>query len=187
MAAGSKHRQALAHLLPPGYAFPRAPESVWMCLLGGMADELQVLDEFAHQAVREWTPHLTHTRLAEWEEACGLPDRCFGTSQSEALRQAALLSRLRGAPLYYDDSSPGTTYAVEQVCLRAGATATAKVNQPFRCGRNRVGDRLGRVGVMHVVVQGVASQAERDQLLVTLGCWLEPVVPARFQILISFV
>ena len=78
--------------------------------------------------------------------------------------------------------------------------AKAAYNTPFRCGVNRVGDRLGALdGKLYVTVT-LQSQAFRvgvnrvgDRLLQgqfnggELACYLQRVLPARFQINVIFV
>ena len=197
--------QALSYLLPPGAAWPRELGSTWMRVLAGLAAMFQDQAEHADQTVREWQPHTTHTRLAEWEEALDLPNRCFDLARPYADRQAAVLARLRGTPGAYDDSSPCAPAAIEQMCATLGVPVVVRYNVPFRAGRNRVGQRLGRRdGRLWVLVQDISPVAWiklPDGNLLKLGnkmltlpvdphaaqisaeqlaCALERVVPARF-------
>lgn len=170
--------QALAHLLPPGAAWPRDPASVWMRLLAGLAATLDEHHQVVQQTAREWLPQLTHTRLAEWEAATGLPDGCAATTLTEEQRRGAVLARLRGYLGPYDDSSPAAPGVIADYCAELGhPEATVTYNYPFRCGHNRVGDRLGVLdGKLWVRISG---DADAQALL---QCALERVVPARFAI-----
>lgn len=178
----SKFAQALAHLLPEGAAWPRDTGSVWMRLLAGLAAMLDELHQVTHQAVAEWLPHSTRTRLAEWEEASGLPDGCFGATQIEADRRARLLARLRGFQGAYFDSSPASLATIEAFCAALGFTVTARYNLPFRVG-HRCGRRLGANDGRLYLVLPVARAADAPGLL----CALERVVPARFALITVFV
>jgi uncharacterized protein YmfQ (DUF2313 family) len=195
-----KFWQALASLLPSGFAWPRDPNSTLMRVMRALAVSFHELHEFTRLTVGQWQPHQTITRLAEWEEATGLPDACFGTSQSEDPRRKMLLSRLRGPVLEYTDSSPASPGALVAICAWLGYEATVQYNTPFRCGVHRVGQRLGaldgklyvtvtlqstyfRVGVSRVgdrLLQGLLNGGE-------LACYLRRVVPARYQINVIFV
>ena len=90
-----KFAQALQALLPTGFAWPRHPKSVLMRVLRGVAAAHAELYQFILATAAQWLPHRTTLRLREWEEACGLPDACFGPGQTEAERRAVLLARLR--------------------------------------------------------------------------------------------
>lgn len=174
--------QALAYLLPPGAAWPRDPSSVWMRVIFGLAAALDELHHFTHQAVEQWQPHSTSTRLAEWEEATGLPDACFGAAQTVEQRQARLLARLRGFQGAYPDSSPAALAGLVAFAAALGWTVSATHNTPFRVGMHRVGRRLGRNGV--VVIEVPAARAAEAA---ELTCALERVMPARFALTLAFV
>lgn len=195
----SRFSQALATLLPTGYAWPRTPDSTWMRLLEGLAGSFEELHDGTGQAAREWLPHATRTRLAEWEEACGLPDPCFGADQTTAVRQAAVLARLRRPDGAYADSGSATLATIEAAVAQLGYTATAHYNTRMRCGRDRVGRRVGRTdGKLYVVVvdTGVDFSVGVDRVgtrLVTrpnsaaqIACAIEGLVPARFEINVIF-
>lgn len=195
----NKFWQALASLLPTGFAWPRDPNSVLMRFIRSIAVVLHEHNEFVNLTALQWQPHQTVTRLAEWEEATGLPDACFGLNQTEATRRKLLLARLRGPVLAYDDSSPASPGALVAICAWLGYQATVRYNTPFRCGM-RVGQRLGqldgklwitvtilstpfRVGVSHVgdrLLDGTLNGGE-------LACYLQRVVPARYSVNVIFV
>ncbi len=190
---GSKYYQALAYLLPTGYAWPRDPNSTLMRVLQGIAGTFSELDAFTAETVRQWQPYYTVARLPEWEAATGLPDTCFGADQTLAQRRKLLLARLRGPELVYADSSPGAVGSLEGICRWLGFdTATVAYNTPFRVGR-RVGARLGRLdGTLWVRVTLEAKKVRvgrnrvGERLSLTalqpsqLVCYLGRVVPARF-------
>lgn len=190
-----KFAQALSYLLPTGFAWPRDPNSVLMRVLRGLAANLAQLHLWSNLTVRHWQPATT-TRLAEWEAACGLPDVCLGPNQSEALRRAVLLARLRGPRLAYADSSTAALGSIEQMCLALGYTVTLRYRHPFRVGLHRVGERLGQLnGRLQVTVQGLVRTPMRvgtgrvgDRLarynlpIEQLDCYLQNLLPARFSI-----
>jgi len=194
-----KFLQALQHLLPTGYAWPRDADSTWMRLLAGVAASLGELDAVTTPATQQWLPHATVTRLAEWEDVVGLPDQCFGPNQTVEARRGRVLSRLRGPSGYYDDSSPAALAAIENICSNLGFPATARYNHPFRCGRDRVGRRVGQLdGLLHVTLNAssepfrVRQNRVGDRLQdrppgsVELACYLEKCVPARYELVVSF-
>lgn len=188
--------QALATLLPQGAAWPRAANSVWMRLLGGLALLLDEFDQVVEQAATEWLPHSTNGRLAEWEAATGLPDTCFGAQLDVAPRRAAVLARLRGFVGAYPDSSPAALGALVAYAAALGVTATVVYNAPFRCGY-RVGRRMGaNDGVLHMAITGTSEPfrvggrvgsrlVARPPGVGELGCVLDRVLPARFVLSVS--
>ncbi len=193
----SRFAQALACLLPTGWAWPRDLASVWMRLIAADAAGLQEHHDLVQQATQEWLPHATRTRLEEWEEATGLPDACQAAGQTYEARRAAVLARLRGHLGYYTDSSPAALANIEAVCAALGLTATVHRNWPFRVGRNRCGDRLGaNDGKLYLVVAGTDEpfRVGRDRVgmrlvarpagVVELACALEAMVPARYELVV---
>ena len=191
--------QALVQLLPTGFAWPRHPDSVLMRWLRGLAGAHAELLDFIRATIAQWMPHLTTLRMGEWEDACGLPDECFGPEQTEAARRAVLLSKMRGLQLPYIDSSPAAPGVLEAICLEIGYTVRVVYNTPFRVGRNEVGDRLGaldgqlyvfaktaveqfRVGVNEVGDRLVATETDLWPLL----CFLRKIVPARYEVVVLY-
>ena len=196
----NKFAQALAYLLPTGYAWPRAPESVLMRVLGGIAASFSEQDEFISNTARQWLPHATNTRLPEWEDATGLPDACFGAIQTFEDRQARLVARLRGPQGHYTDSSPAAVGALEAVCANLGYAAEVRYNTPFRVGRDRVGRSLGQLdGQLYALVSTPAEPlrvgigrvgsrlVKRQPGVAEMACYLEKCAPARFQLNVIFV
>jgi uncharacterized protein YmfQ (DUF2313 family) len=194
-----KFVQSFQHLLPGGYAWPRDRESVLMRVLGGMAAAFCDLEALTEAATVAWRPQETNTRLEEWESAVGLPDACFGASQPVEARRGRVLSRLRGPAGPYLDSSPASLGALEAICGDLGYPAVAAYNHPFRCGRDRVGQRLGLLdGMLYVRMsaQSTPFRAGRnrvgDRLVARpaevgqLACYLKNYAPARYQLNVIF-
>ncbi|HEX7866529.1 MAG TPA: putative phage tail protein [Variovorax sp.] len=194
-----KFLQALSFLLPTGFAWPRHPDSTLMRVLRGIAGTFDELHRYIDECVRQWQPHTTVTRLAEWEEATGLPDQCFGADQDMQTRRKLLLSRLRGPELAYEDSSPAAPGSIASMCAAMGYTVSVFYNVPFRVGRNRVGDRLGALnGILYVRVTvglepfRVGKNRVGDRLVRTaqdlapLECYLRRIVPARYAIDVNY-
>jgi uncharacterized protein YmfQ (DUF2313 family) len=155
-----KFWQALAFLLPSGFAWPRDPNSTLMRVMRAFALALNDLHDFTRLTANQWQPHQTITRLAEWEAATGLPDACFGADQSETLRRKLLLSRLRGPTLTYKDTSPAASGVLVAICAALGYSATVAYNTPFRCGMV-VGQPLGALDGQLYVTVVVQSSAFR--------------------------
>lgn len=195
-----KFLQALASLLPTGFAWPRDPNSTLMRVLRGLAGAFAELHNWTTEVVRQWQPATTVNRLTEWEEATGLPDACFGLDQSAALRRQLLLARLRPLVLPYVDSSPASPGSLEAICLALGYVATVRYNTPFRVGRNRVGDRLGALNGRLWITVTLTTEPFRvgrnrvgDRLRLgtlnggELACYLKRIVPARYELNVIFV
>lgn len=188
-----KFWQALAQLLPTGFAWPRDPGSTLMRVMRALAGALHELHEFTLLTANQWQPHQTVTRLAEWEEATGLPDACFGTDQSEDLRRRLLLLRLRGADLPFEDSSPAAPAVIEALCASFGYPATVAYNTPMRIGQ-RVGRHLGRLdGRLYITLTLPGGRFRVGQSFVgerlidgatgsELVGLLDRVLPARYQL-----
>lgn len=187
--------EALSGLLPQGYAWPRATDSVLMCLVASEAAELAEHTEAVHAMATQWLPHAAVARLAEWESACSLPDQCLGADQTVLERRVALLRTLRGPPLPLPDSSPAATAVIEAVCLEVGYVVSVRYHTPFRVGRNRVGQRVGALSGRIVVTVAGASKpfrvgrsrvgdrlVLRDLPIANLECFLQRVIPSRFSI-----
>lgn len=200
-------RQALSHLLPRGFAWPRDALSVQQRVVAGMAAALLELHQFTHASVEQWLPHRTCSRLEEWEEALGLPDACFGAVSDPILRRNLMLLRLRGFDLPFADSSAAAPSAIVQLCLNFGYVVNVIYDTWFRVyaptqpgiggtGGNGVGDRLGSAGRLYVDmssycepmrtgVHGVGRRLiECSKPPEVLLCLLQALVPARFEIVI---
>ncbi|MFT4191682.1 MAG: DUF2313 domain-containing protein [Comamonas sp.] len=194
-----KFAQALAYLLPTGFAWPRHAESVLMRVIDGLAGAFEELHGWTGATVHQWQPARWQdgepaTRLAEWEAALGLPDRCMGANQSEAIRRQQVLTRLQGTVLPYENSSPAAPEVIKALCASLGYTATVAYNTPFRAG-HRVGRALGALdGQLYITVTlpggrfraGAHAVGQRlllgDQVAHDLRCLLRRFVPARFAI-----
>lgn len=189
--SADRFTQALAYLLPQGFAWPRSPASVLMRTVRGIAGSLDELHRFTSATVAGWQPHTT-TRLAEWEEATGLPDDCFASD--DTTRRQMLLMRLRGPELPYEDSSPAAPDVLAALCASVGYPATVAYNTPLRVGM-RVGSHMGRLdGELYVTAalpagrMRVGTAKVGDRLIYgtktgsDLACLLQRVVPARFHI-----
>lgn len=190
--------ESLQGLLPQGFAWPRHPDSTWMRLLRSEAEQLAQHTDDIHAMVRQWQPNTTVARLAEWEDACGLPDRCLGPNQSEGQRRQTLLTTLRGLDLPFDDSSFAAPQVIKAECARLGYHVTVRYNWPMRVG-GAVGSELGDLdGQLYVIVTATSEPmrvglarvgdrlVDRDLPGADLLCVLERLVPARFAINLEF-
>lgn len=187
--------QSLTYLVPTGFAWPRDPSTTLMRTLRGVAGSFSELHDWTLGTAADWLPHRTRNRLAEWEQATGLPDACFGPLQSQDDRQSRLLARLRGWSGAYTDSSPASPGAIEAFLTNMGYPGTARYNTPFRVGRDRVSRRLGVLdGRLHVMVPvsstpfrvGINRASDRlvkrQVSIAEMVCALERRIPARYQL-----
>lgn len=187
--------QALAALLPRGWAWPRQLGSVQQLTLRGVAACHAKFHEATIAAVLAWMPHLATTRLQEWLDATGLPDACASSASPELLR-ALMLLRLRGLQLPYDDSSPAALGVLQQLLDLLGVQGQLVYEAVFRVERNGIDDALGRSGVLFLDFGAYCTQfgvAENgiDDFLVScspseelLLCLLRRYTPARFDIVV---
>lgn len=186
--------QSVGQLLPTGFAWPKQ-KSVIGAWLKSWSTQLAELHEFTDMSIAQWWPHITCTRLEEWEEALGLPDPCFGIEQDKEQRRLNMLGRLRPADLPYHDSSPAAPDYIKALCAAIGYNVEVWYNWPFRVGRNKVGQRLGMLdGILNVQVIRVCEPfrvgehrvrrrlVECTQDSTDLICYLKRIVPARYEI-----
>lgn len=188
--------QALAALLPRGWAWPRQLGSVQQLTVRGVAACHAAFYDMVIATVFDWMPHLATTRLQEWLDATGLPDACASSASPELLR-ALMLLRLRGLQLPYDDSSPAALGVLHQLLDLLGVEGELVYEEVFRVGRNGIDDTLGRSGVLYLKFGGYCTpfgvdDNGIDDFLVTctpsedlLLCLLRRYVPARFQIIVN--
>lgn len=177
-----KFTDSLAGLLPEGFAWPRDPGTVLMCVVQGLAAALAD-DKASHEAMLlSWLPNGT-ARLSEWEASCGLPESWMPSGATEEERLTALQVRLRGVDLPFSDSSPAAPAVLEALCASMGYGSVEVIyHTPFRVGM-RCGRRLGGLnGRLHVLVTG----ASPGQLSALAGM-LDRYVPARFHIVLASV
>lgn len=199
MSTAEQFAGSLSTLMPQGYAWPRAPYSVQMRVISAFGHVLDDALQVIHSTAQQWLPHRTATRLAEWEEACSLPDPCMGTAQTPALRLKALLRRLRGPGLPYENSSACAPGVIKQICADVGYEVEVRYNTPFRVGRDRVSRRVGVLdGRMNVIVQNAGDRfrvgvnrvgdrlIKRLETPVDLECYLLRILPARFEIVFTY-
>lgn len=195
-----KFWQSLSFMLPPGWAFPRRLGSVVMRVLKGFAGVLQKHENFVHDTVTDWIPGRTRNRLDEWEGAMGLPDPCFAETQTWQERHQNMIARLQGdLDLPYEDSSGDSIGAIRRYAARYGYEIEAWYNLPFRVGRNRVGQRLGRlngrlyVRILHLRYPFRVGKNRVGNRLVTktrdseeILCILRRIVSQRFEISVIY-
>jgi len=185
--------ESLAGLLPTGYAWPRAPESVLMGVIRGLAKATDAELDTIHAVVQRWQP-TSGARLAEWEDSVDLPAAWSDPAATGAQRVAEVLFRLRGPELPYDDSCPSAPAVIEAECARLGYEAQVRYNKPARYGQASYGARFGVLnGVLWVLVDiertvaryGQASYGARFAAAFDRLRYLEEIVPARFEIRIT--
>lgn len=133
----SDYLSQLIALQPPGPALPREPESVWVRLLGVLADSFDRIDRRSGDLVLESDPRTCNDMLTDWERVCGLPSDCMPDDSVNTLqvRRAAIvnvLNRLGGqTPAYF-----------RRLAEIAGIEIEITEYKPFVCGLNVCGDTL---------------------------------------------
>lgn len=195
----TQYRTSLMRLMPRGYAWPKNKGTVQYAWVDALAQQYNEFENHTVRTMEQCWPHRTCNRLSEWFGATGLPDSCFpGATRAETRDQ--VLARLQGlAGLKYDDSSPAAPGFIRYLCQRLGYDVEVWYNTPFRCGRNRVGQRLGALdGVLNVRVNRVSepfrvgrNRVGQRLILASktgeeLVCYLKRIVPARFAIRVIF-
>lgn len=73
-AANADYLLTLQQLLPPGVIWTKDPDRRLTRLLMGLADELVRAHNEVTQTMEEVDPQTTTDLIAEWEDACGLPE-----------------------------------------------------------------------------------------------------------------
>lgn len=141
MALDATEVQALARgiqkLLPPGRAFRVQPGSKFQSLLEGLAVEPCRVQGRGRDLIREADPYRTVELLVDWENTAGLPNLCIGEPETQTLRRAALVAKLReqgGA------SVPFLVEIAEDVLGYTNVTITEY--QAAQVGLFKVGDKL---------------------------------------------
>lgn len=156
------YARQLKQLLPPGRLLRVDPEGTLSKLLQGVADELARIDARAIVLVDEWDPSRASELIADWERVLGLP--ADGTSLPAALADRRVnaarayvarggqsyayfyeLASLAGFVVVIDDVAPHTWRMT--VDLAQARVAFTVVDQVFRTGTARMGDRLASVTV----------------------------------------
>ncbi len=127
------YRDQLQALLPPGRAWPRAPESTLGRLLLAFAEALARLDARVDALLDEADPRTTLELLPDWERVAGLPDACAGPPETLQGRRAALVARL---------TAQGGQTPAFYVALAAalGFEVTITEFRPFRAGQSSAGE-----------------------------------------------
>lgn len=127
----------LIALQPPGPALPRDAESVWIRLLGALAEEPGRVEKRAEDLAREADPRSTNELLTDWERVCGLPGECApkdGVNSLQVRRAAivAALNRLGGQSRAF----------FHHLAELAGVEIEITEYRPFVCGLSCCGEVL---------------------------------------------
>lgn len=136
-------RLAASGIIPRGYAWTVAPDSVQGQVWAGIAASVQVLHARAGDlSERESDPAQTVELLADWERAYGLPDHCTPFNATIQQRQAALVARIAS------QGAQSIAYYVS-VAAALGYAITITEFRQFRVGKSRVGDPLCGAAWLH--------------------------------------
>jgi len=132
---GDDYAQAMADLLPRGWAWSRDPRSVLMLTIEGLAAEYARVHARDCDLLAESYPGTALETLTDWERVCGLPDPCTGTLGTIQQRRLAILAKLAAR------GGQSKQYFID-VAAAVGFHITIDEFKPFRVGRNRAGDHL---------------------------------------------
>jgi len=166
-----KFRESLAHLLPPGFAFPRDPNSNVQRVMRALAAILAAAKEFADDTIKHSIPAnlCCDESIAEWERTVGLPDECQGVLDDCEQRISAVLLRLANPELHYNDSSTasiGTLSFLTAMARAAGFEVQIKARRLFRFIRESFNDRFGQsLGVLDIYVGGIECERICEPIL----------------------
>ena len=140
------YRDQLIALLPPGAAWPRAPDSTLGGLLHAFADELARVDIRAAALLREADPMTALQLLPDWERVAGLPDPCVRRPVSLTERRLAVIGRIA------DRGGQSRKYFTE-FAARYGYVVTieecSSSDCAFECGTPLAGDGWRFVWIVH--------------------------------------
>ncbi len=126
----------LRQLLPPGAAWPREEGDTRDALLGAIGVELNRVDKATVQTVVESNPLTTVLMLPEWEDLCGLPDKCSQSYETMAERRAAAVSKITAT------GGQSLAYLVGVASDYTGQVCAGSKYDSFRAGASAAGDRL---------------------------------------------
>ena len=184
-----KFFQALAALLPTGFAWPREAGSTLMRVIRGLAASFNEHHDFTTEAVRQWQPATTVNRLAEWEDATGLPDACFPTPLEllspgrYAVDAGRIASTTRGTTATYrDDAGTLQTAAANVVRFEGGllvvedsATNLHRFSEQFD---NAAWAKAGSTVVPNVLIGGLVVDKLVENTAVNVEHFAEQVLPS---------
>ncbi|MDT7952831.1 MAG: putative phage tail protein [Acetobacteraceae bacterium] len=128
--------QAIARLYPRGRALPRESDTTLARLNAALGDAIfGVHAEGVALLEREADPAYTVELLPDWEAEYGLPDPCTPANPTLQQRRNALLAKIAGI------GGQSSAYYIA-VAASLGYQISITELQPFRVGRNRMGDNL---------------------------------------------
>jgi uncharacterized protein YmfQ (DUF2313 family) len=155
--SAESHARQLKQLLPRGSLWILEPGSTLSKLLLAISDELARVHGRGEDLVEEWDPSTTDELLADWERVLGIPEEGMTLATLAADRRLAVarkyvsrggqtpyylltLAALAGFPVVsYDEVSPYVWRLT--VDVSAATVAYTLVQQDFRAGTSRAGDR----------------------------------------------
>lgn len=126
----------VAHLPPPGRAWPRDPGTVMGAIWSAIGEAVWGAHQRAITLLeREANPGRAVELLGEWEADLGLPDPCTPLAATLSQRQAAVLAKVRS------QGGQSIAYYIS-VAQAMGYTVTITEFHPFRLGFSVFGDAL---------------------------------------------
>jgi uncharacterized protein YmfQ (DUF2313 family) len=129
------YAQAIADLLPWGWAWSRDPNSVLMRTIEGLAVEYARVHQRDCDLLAESYPGTALETLTDWERICGLPDPCTGPLDTIQERRLAILAKLAAR------GGQSRQYFID-IAAAIGFTITIDEFNAFRVGQNRTSQPL---------------------------------------------
>ena len=148
------YAQAMANLLPRGFAWNRDPSSNLYALLKALAPTYQRSGQAGTDLIPDVSPATTLNFIKEWEETLGLPDKCTPPNPTLEQRKRAILAKFIGSGgqsvPYYTAVAKAIGY---DITIRELSTphhwevrAIAAVTSYFRLGTNQTNDYFWTIG-----------------------------------------
>lgn len=168
--------RGIQSLLPPGRAFRVHAGSTFQALLEGLAAEPCRVQGRGRDLLREADPYRTVELLVDWETTVGLPNACIGEPETQTLRRAALVAKLR------DQGGASVPFLIEiaqDVLGYTNVTVTEYV--AAQVGVFRVGQRLTNGPWLFAFTVG-ADEIRPDFFTASESAAGEPLTAATNQI-----
>lgn len=142
MRSAAAYAEQLGALLPRGRAWLRAPGSVMLQVLEGIAEEFARADRRVAALADEADPRTALELLPEWERVAGLPDQCLPVTGTITERQRRVARKISGL------GGQSRAFFIE-LAAQLGIAITIEEFRPFTAGM-RSGSRCYSTGWRYV-------------------------------------
>lgn len=168
----NRYTEQLLALQPPGKALPTHPDTHWVKLLDGLAQEFDRLHDRANHLADEITLTNSAVEMLDlWERALGLPDPCAPAPTDPVLRR----DRIRAK--FIQTTGQSRQFFID-LAARLGLTASISSPHPFYMGVNGMGDPVGGVE-QRLVWQMDFDTAPDAERMALIKCMVRHAAPAH--------